>query len=288
MKFLLLIAGFLSFGAFGKTLVTYTYTKVKKPVKKTLSVEEVKQAFKRVKQSTFQAPSSRQFFQDYLRFKLGVEVAYNEKSLVKGPQVVSWIKDPLLKASFEQELYKAFAELKLKKQLHLLDKRASGLSKKALASRYNRNPEFNFHYIAIHHPLNPTAAQKKEALKRAQKVYKQIRNSKKSFLELISLTSDEKLLGTLNTNRTRAVILPAVYTTLLKLKSNKISAPIAVPSGYYLVKLNRRVPFNEANQAAIRADFFNSERTKIFNSYFNKLKRSFKIQIVNDKWIDSL
>ncbi|MDE0092038.1 MAG: hypothetical protein OXN83_01990, partial [Oligoflexia bacterium] len=99
--FLILFSPFVQ----AKVIVDYTYLKTKQPVKKSLTLKEVKQAYAIIKKSTFMAPRPEVFFNDYLRFKLGVEVGLNETSLVKSPNIDSNIVNPYLKQAFHQELY---------------------------------------------------------------------------------------------------------------------------------------------------------------------------------------
>ena len=271
-----------------KTLASYTYLKAQKPIKKTITLNEVKRAYNVVKQSTFKPPKSETFFDDYLRFKLGVEVGLHEKKLVKNPNIANKIVNPFLKQAFHQELYKALAELKLKKQMENLDKTSANLSTKTLKRRYANEPEFNIFFITVQHPINPSPKQINEAKERANKIYSQIIRSKKSFLELVALYSDDKNNGALGINRSRASIVPEVYAKLKSMKNKSISKPIRSDSGYFIVKLNKRVPFSEANKMAIKANYFNETRTKIFNNYFNGLKKDFQVNIVNRSLIKTL
>ena len=231
---------------------------------------------------------SKGFFDDFLRFKMGVEAALHEPQLVKSPQIIDSIVNPPLRASFEQAVYTALAELRLRKQMKALDERASKLPSKTLRAFYNRDPEFIYNYISINHPINPSPAQIKEAKTRAKQVHRQVVSSKKPFGELVALHSDDKLLGALEVNRSRGVIFPPVYNRLKKMKPGRISDPFRVPTGFYIVKLIRRVPFKEANSHKIRLDYFNEERTRIFNRYFNRLKKHFTVKMVNKKLIQSL
>ena len=288
MRILLLFSIFFSPFVSAKVIANYTYLKAKKPMKKSIRLEDVKEAYQIVKKSTFLAPSSESFFNDYLRFKMGAEVALNEKSLVKSPDIDKLIVNPYLRKAFEQELYKALAEMKLKKQTKALDKNASKLSKKALAKMYAKNPEFNIFYVSVFHPIGPSKAQIQEAKNRADKIYASIIKSKKPFLELVSLYSDDKSNGVLGINRSQAEIPPSVYSKLKKMKNGSLSRPIRIPTGYVIVKLNRKVPFAEANQIAIKANYFNKRRTKIFNSYFDSLKKHFKIEFVNKGLVKTL
>ena len=286
-----LLAFFLIFSAplvHAKVIVEYTYLKAKKPLKKSITLEELKQAYKIIKKSTFMAPAPEVFFNDYLRFKMGVEVGLNEKSLVKSPDIDNSIMNPFLRQAFHQELYKALAELKLKKQTKALDSRASRLSKKALERLYAKEPEFNIFFISVFHPIGPSKSQIQEAKNRANKIYARVIKSKKPFVELVTLYSDDKSNGVLAINRSQGEIPPAVYSHLKTMKNESISRPIRIPTGYVIVKLNRKIPFSSANQVAIKANYFNKNRTKIFNSYFDSLKKDFKINFVNKSLVKTL
>ena len=290
MKFLFLLL-FL-FGsvvpAQAKTIVQYTYKKSKKPAKKSIDLKELESAYELIRQSSFNAPGPERFFNDYLRFKLGVEVALHEPRLVKNPQLDAQIVNPYLKQAIHQELYKALAEMRLKKQTQKLDESVDKMTPKTLQRLYAQEPEFNFFFIAVYHPVGPTKQQIEEARARADKIYKQVAQSKKPFVELVTLYSDDKSTGVLNVNRSKAAIFPEVYERLKSMKRNSISKPIRVPAGYVIVRLNQRVPFDQANQTAIKANYFNKRRTAIFNNYFDKLKADFRIKFVNRDLVKTL
>ena len=288
MKALLFFSVFFAPFVHAKVIANYTYLKASRPVKKSLTLKEVKQAYQIIKKSTFLAPSPETFFNDYLRFKMGVEVGLNEKSLVKSPNIDSSIVNPYLKQAFHQELYKALAELKLKKQTKALDRTVSKLSKKSLERLYAKEPEFNIFYISVFHPVGPNKTQIQEAKNRADKIYARVIKSQKPFVELVTLYSDDKSNGVLGINRSQGEIPPAVYSRLKTMKNGSISRPIKIPSGYVIVKLNQKVPFSSANQVAIKANYFNKKRTKIFNSYFDSLKKDFKISFINKSLVKTL
>ena len=288
MKSLIILLIAFPLSSQAKVVVHYTYSKAQKPVKKSILLKDLKTDYKLIKDSTFRAPSPEVFFEEYLRFKMGVEVALNDKSLVKSPNIDQQITNPYLQKAFHQELYKALAEKSLRKQTIKLDKTAKNFSQNALKNLYSKEPEFNIFFIAVNHPISPTPAQIQEAKKRASQIYSQVTKSKKPFLELVVLYSDDKSNGILNINRTKAAIFPEVYAKLKKMKTSAISPPIRVATGYVIVKLNQKVPFKEANQIAIKANYFNKKRTELFNRYFNNLKRNFRVQIVNKELVKTL
>lgn len=290
MKFFIFLLLAFSLTTQAASILTYSYKGASNAPTKNLDSSEVALAYNIIKRTSYNPPNAQKFFQDYLKFKLGVEMAYYEKSLLKNPNIIKSIVSPALKGSFEQELYKAYAELKLKKQMQALDKRTANMGAKKLKSLYSRNPEFSYQYISINHPVGPSKSQVQEAKNRAYKVYRRVSSSKKLFGELVALHSDEKLLGALLANRSQAVIFPNVYSQLKRMRPGQISRPIRVATGYQIVRLDQKVPFERANQTAVKADFFNRERTRIFNNYFNlrRLQPKFKIKYVNRSLIKKL
>lgn len=288
MKFLFFYMIFGSFVVQAQPLAYYTYLKAKKPIKKQIQFEELKAYYDLIKKSSFNPPTPQRMFKDYLRFKMGVEVALNEKLLVKNPNIAKDITNPYLKAAFFESLYKHLAELKLKKQMFKLNKKSIKLSKKAIRKLYAKNPEFHVFWIAINHSVNPNAKQINEARKRANQVYNQVKNSKKKFLELIMLYSDDKRNGALNINRSKASIPPKAFAQLKKMKKGEISKPVRSPYGYLILKLNKKIPFAEVKVANIKANYFNEKRVQLFNNYFNRLKKDFKVKIVKAKLINKL
>ncbi|MGI9548808.1 MAG: peptidylprolyl isomerase [Bdellovibrionales bacterium] len=291
MRFLfILLFPFISFGKQEAVVVKYKYKNSPSAVTKSITLKELKWVYGLTKQQTpYYPPSPNQFFQDFLRFKLGVEVALYDKSLVSSPKIEKMITNPFLKASFHQELYKALAELKLKTSLRGLEKSAASLSDNQLKNLYRKDSQYNFNYISIYHPINPTSAQKKEASSRAQKIYKQVRASKKSFTELIPLVSDDKYGGLLNWNRTRSSILPQVYKVVQKMKNGSVSKPIKVSDGYIIVKMNQRIPYNKSiHEKPLKENYFAEKKSKALNAYMNRLKKRFTITFVNKNLINSL
>ena len=295
MKFLLsfIIALFcipsISFAKKDSVIVTYKY---KKSGAKTKSITfgELQKVYQLTKRQTpLYPPAPQQFFKDYLRFKIGSEVALYDKNLVKSPKFIDMVVNPFLKESIRQELYKALAESKLQKQTQSLVKKTRNLSDRQMKLLYAKNPQFNFFYISIDHPFNGTKKQVQEARSRAQKVYAQVVKSKKPFPELVSLYSDNKQAGLLNWNQTKASIHPTVYKSLQKMGNGSISRPIKVSGGFVIVKLNAKIPYSKNVHApAVKENYFAKNRTDIFNRYMDSLQRKFTVSYKNRSLIKSL
>jgi len=290
MKFFVFLLPLISFGNTKSVIVTYKYNKSPTSKTKSITFEEVQWAYTLTKeQAPYYHPSPQEFFKEFLRFKLGAEAALYEKSLVTNPNIETMIVNPFFKSSFQQEIYKALAEVKLKGRLNRLQEQTMALSDSQLKALYKKDSQYNYNYISIYHPLNPNPKQKKEAATRAKKIYAQVKKSKKPFTELVALTSDDKYGGLLNWNRTRASMLPQIYAVIKKMKEGSISRPIKVADGYVILKLNQKIPYDKrVHEKGLRNNYFANRKTKIFNAYMNGLRKHFKITFVNQNLIKTL
>ena len=261
-----------------EVLSTISYSGKKGPVIINISVEEFTKTYRNVKQVAPNTPSAGKFFQEYLRYRIGLEHAYNDPSLVKNPAIRNMFTDPLLKEGFEQLLYKTLAEKKLKNKIAKLNKTSQKLSKNTMLKFYRNNPEFDINFITISFPAEPKPNQLKEARSRATKIYNEVRKSKKPFPELIDIYSDDRLSGRINMTRSRHNIYPTIYKQLKKMKGGQISPPIKTATGFFIVKLNRKIPFGEANRTQIKAAYFDGKRSRILKQYFDGLKSKYKVK----------
>ena len=281
--FIQVIAVLLSFSvlsvAQAEKLASISYSGTKGPVTINITLQEFVKTYKTLKKIAPNTPPAKQFFQEYLRYRIGVEQAYNDPQLIKNPAIRNMFADPLLKESFEDILYKHLTEKKLKKKIALVDRRAKKLSKNVMLKFYRKNPEFDLHFIVISFPPEPKSNQLKEAKSRAMKIYNEVKKSKKPFPELVDIYSDDRLTGRINLPRSRNTIYPTIYKRLKKMKNGQITPPIKTSTGFYIVKLNRKIPFGEANQTQIKATYFDQERGKALKKYFDSLLKSkFKVK----------
>ena len=263
--------------AYSRTIVKYKYNKSPQATEKTITLKDITHAYQVAKASTYNVPSKKVFLDEYIRFRIGAEVALHNKKLVSSPKIEDMITHSVFKETFRDQIYRAFADMSLEKQLRNLDKEAASISDEKLKSIYNKEPEFNFFYILTSHPINPKKSQIKEAEERAKKIYPQVKTSSKPFLELVALYSDDKVGGTLNLNRSRGQIAPRIYQALKTMKQGQISQPIKMVAGYAIIKLNKKIPFHEADEAAIKVNYFNKKRTRIFNQFMDNFKKDFTI-----------
>ncbi len=260
-------------------MATISYSGAKGPVTISITLKEFTSTYKNLRKIAPNTPPAKTFFQEYLRYRIGVEQAYNDKSLVKNPGIRNMFADPMLREGFEQMLYKTLAEKKLGSRVASMEKKANKLSKNVLLKFYRKNPEFDINFIVIGFPANPTDGQIKEAQDRAKKIHADVVQSKKPFANLVDIYSDDRIGGQLSIPRTRHNIYPTIYNQLRKMKNGQISSPIRTATGFYIVKLNRQIPFGSANRTQLKANWFDQQRSRALKQYFESLKSKYKINV---------
>ncbi len=252
-----------------------------------ISLKEVKNAYQVVLNSTLNAPTKAQFVKDYVRYRVIVEEAYNDKSLVKSANIRSLVTDSQLRQTLNQSVYKAFISKRMQAQLSKIDREVRNASSTELQKFYRSNPYFNIHFIVLDIPPSANNKQISEIKKRALNIHSQVLKSKKPFVELIPLYSDNTFVGRGDINYSRTNLYPLIYDAIKSLKKNQITKPIRTPNGFYIVKLNRGVPFREANVEDIKNQMRTEKRTKAFNQYLDKIQKKYKIK-VSKKLVQSI
>ena len=246
-----------------------------------VSLDEVKKAYQVVLDSTLNAPTRTRFVKDYVRYRVIVEEAYNDKSLVRSSKIRNSVVDSQLKQTLDQSVYKAFISKRLQAQLSKIDRKVRNISNRELQKFYRSNPYFNIHFIVLDIPQSANKSQISEIRKRAMNIHSQILKSKKSFVELVPLYSDNTFVGRGDINYSRTNLYPLIYDAVKSLKKNQITKPIRTPNGFYIVKLNRGVPFKEANVEDVKNQMRTEKRTTVFNAYLNKIQKKYKVRISN-------
>lgn len=254
---------------------------------KNVSLKEVKQAYQVVLNSTLNAPTRTQFVKDYVRYRVIVEEAYSDRSLVKSSKIRSSIVDSELRQALDQSVYKTFISKRMQAQLSKIDREVRNASNKALQAFYRSNPYFNIHFVVLNIPQSANKAQISEVKKRAMDVHSKVLKSKKPFIDLVPLYSDNTFVGRGDINYSRTNLYPLVYDAVRSLKKNQVTKPIRTPNGFYIIKLNRVVPFKEANVEDVKNQMRTEKRTKVFNEQLNKIQKKYKVRI-SSKLIKSI
>ena len=262
----ILIYGFLSSSlltslvhAQGSVLATVGNTKI--------TLEDFNRKFEKVVKEAIQPPTKEAYLEDLIRLELGLEEAKKNKIA----------EDPVVIDRYRQLLYAAMVDKAIGKEVSNIK-----VTEADMKRYYKKSPELRTNHILIQFPENPTAAQKQEARERAQKILAEVKSSKKSFSELVALYSDDQ-----STKRnggdigwqSSMTIVPQYYQAAMKMKPGQISNLVETKFGYHIIRLVDINPFERANKRHLRQVVFDEKRTEIFNAYFAKLKKNYKINI---------
>ena len=236
-----------------------------------VTVDEFKKRLADYKSSTFNPPSAEQLLEDWVRFEVGVQEAEKQKMQT----------DPAVKERYRQVLYNALLEKNLGKKVEQIP-----ITEADMKEYYKHNPEIRLSHIFIEYPVKATAEQHEIARKRAGEIYetvkKELRN-KRPFEELVKLYSDD--LATKDNGGDmgfQSRVTVPFYETLVKMRVGDVSAPIESRQGYHIVKVTGRNNYEDADKRQVRAAVFDEKRAKIFNDYFEKLKKQYRIQVNKD------
>lgn len=240
---------------------------------KTITLAEFNKRYADVKAQAINAPTKEQFLEDLVRYEVGLQEAEKRKMQ----------NDPIVQERLQQEMYKALVEKDLGASVQKIH-----VTEKDMTSYYEKNPEIRTSHILIEVKAGSNAEQKQVAKKRAQEIFEEVKKSKRSFEELVKLYSDDpaaKQTGGDIGWQTRLTLVPAYYETALRMKMGDVAGLIETPFGFHIIKLTGKKAYASADKRAVRTAAFDEKRREIFNDYFEKMKKNYKIQL-NKKAIE--
>lgn len=218
------------------------------------------------KMSVNPPPTKAQFLEELVRFEVGVQEA--EKRNLD--------RDPIVRDAMRRELYKGLLEKELGMKVQNMP-----ITEAEMAEHYKRNPEIRFSHILFELKPNPTPEQRKEALDRANKIFDEVKKSKRPFPELVKLYSDDPLSKQVGGDagwQSRLTIVPQLYDAALSSKVGEIKGLIETQFGFHIIKITDRRSYDNASKRAVRLSVFEEKRKKIFDEYMEKLKKNYSIK----------
>lgn len=239
---------------------------------KSISMDEFNRKYQEVKNQTINPPTKEQFLEDLVRYEVGLQEAEKRKLQ----------NSPVVQERMRQELYKALLEKDLGERVQKIK-----VSEKEMEAYYKKNPEIRTSHILIEVKPGATAEQRAEAKKRALEIYEEVKKSKRPFEELVKIYSDDinKQIGGDVGWGNRVTWVPSYYDTALKMKVGEIQGLVETQFGFHIIKVTGRRSYKNATKRTLRAAVFDEKRRDVFNDYFEKLKKSYKIQ-VNKKLVE--
>lgn len=233
---------------------------------KRISLDEFNRKYNEVRLQTMNPPSRAQFLEDLVRYEIGLQEAERRKLN----------QDPIVQERMRQEMYKALLEKELGEKVQ-----KNTVSEKEMQDYYKRNPEIRTSHILIELKSGATAEQREEARKRANEIYEEVKKSKRPFEELVKLYSDDTLSKQSGGDvgyQNRVTLVPNYYDTALAMKVGEIRGLIETQFGFHIIKVTGRRAYDSANKMQLRAAVFDEKRRAVFDTYFNSLKKNYKIE----------
>lgn len=240
-----------------------------------ITAEEFNRKLEEIRKQAMNPPTPEQFLEDLVRFEVGVQEA--EKAKLQN--------DPLVKERFKQVLYNALLEKQVGKRVEDIK-----ITENEMREYYKKNPEVRLAHILIEIKENAKPEEREAVHKRAQEILDDIKKSKRPFEELVRLYTDDlptKELGGDIGFQSRVTLAPVLYDASGAMKIGDVKGLVDTHYGYHIIKLLDRRSFDLADKRQIRAALFDDRRAKVFNTYFEKLKKQYKID-VNHEALKSL
>ena len=234
---------------------------------KTITLKEFNERYDQIKRQTLNPPPKSLFLEDLIRFEMGVQEAEKRKMR----------EDKTVQDRINQELYKALIETELATKIDGIK-----VTEAEMKSHYGKSPEVRTSHILIEVKPDATKEQRETARKRADEILGEVNKSKRSFEELVNMYTDD--LATKKTGgdiglQTRLTLTPAYYDAAVGMKVGQVKGLVESQFGFHIIKMVSKNSYEQANKQQVRAAVFDEKRNKLFNEYFEGLKKKYSIKV---------
>jgi peptidyl-prolyl cis-trans isomerase C/peptidyl-prolyl cis-trans isomerase D len=231
-----------------------------------ITLDEFNAEYEKVEAESINPPPRDIFLEDLVRFEIGAQEA--EKLKIE--------QDPVVKKEIRKLLYKWLLEKNLGKKVEAIQ-----ISEPEMKAFYKRNPEIKTSHILIQIRPGAPASDRNIARERAQKIYSEVRASKKKFEDLVGLYTDD--LQTKGNGgdlgwQTRVTTLPEFYEAALKTPKGSIAPLVETKFGFHIIKVTDTRDYETANKRKIRFGVFEEKKKAIFDAYFKTLTPKYQVK----------
>jgi peptidyl-prolyl cis-trans isomerase C len=196
-------------------------------------------------------------------------------------------KNPMFRDSV---LGEKFYEKKFPGTLEVTDVEVEQFYQKNKAERYDKPEMVRASHILIKVDTNATDEQKKQALEKAQKIFKQVQESGSDFAQLAKENSDcpsAKAGGDLGFFPREGVMVEPFAAAAFKLQAGQVSDIVETTFGYHIIKVTARkeavtISFEEVKDE-IRGEVKSEKRTEKINEFINRLVSEGEIVYADEK-----
>ncbi len=232
---------------------------------KAITVKEFEDKYQRnLKFYRYNVPSKGAFLEDLIKRELGIQEA-KRLGLEKNPEIEERMNTVLYHALLENSI-----NSKIEK-IHVSDKDAE--------KYYYKNPEIRTSHIFVALPPDSDKNAEERAKAKILKIQGMLKSQKMSFAEIAQNQSEDSSApvgGDLDF-QTKDRLDPKYYETARALAPGKVSDVIKTPFGYHIIKLVSVRPWGSADKAKIKRLVFEEEKSKLFESYMDTLKKKANI-----------
>lgn len=228
-----------------------------------ITVEDFNRRYEDVKTKALNPPAPEQFLEDLIRFEVAVQEA----------EKINLHNEPAVRERYKQLLYNHLLETKLGERVDTIK-----ITEKELKDYYKNNPEVKFGHIMI--TFKPGG--REGARKKAADLTTDLRKSKLTFEDAVQRHSEDassKANGGDLGFQSNLTLPPALYGAVKNLKTGEIAGPVETQFGFHIVKMFEKRGYEMADKQLIRAAVLDGRRDKIFDEYFEKTKKAYKVEL---------
>jgi peptidyl-prolyl cis-trans isomerase C/peptidyl-prolyl cis-trans isomerase D len=232
-----------------------------------ITTEEFHRKYEEFRKQAIATPTPEQFLEELIRFEVGVQEAERLKLQ----------NDPIVRERFQQVLYNSLLEKQIGKRLESIK-----VNENEMREYYKKNPELHLAHIVIGSKINAKPEEREVARRRATEVWTAVKKSKRPFEDLVRLYTDDtqtKENGGDIGFQSRMTLVPQIYDVAVGMKPGEIKGLIESPFGFHIIKMIERRGYDLADKRQLNAALMEEKRTRIFNDYFGKLKKQYKIEV---------
>jgi parvulin-like peptidyl-prolyl isomerase len=235
-----------------------------------ISLEDFRKKLEDVRKQSVNPPTPEQFLEDLVRFEIGVQEA----------KKIGLENDEMVRERYKQLLYNSLLEKEIGTKL--VDVK---ITENEMKESYKKTPELRLAHILIDVKDGASAAERELAKKRAVEILEDVKKSKRPFEELVKLYSDDlptKESGGDIGFQSKMTLTPIIYDAAVGLKVGEVKGLIETKFGFHIVKLLERRTYDLADKHQLRAVLLDGKRAKIFDDYFIRAKKTYKVEINKD------
>lgn len=235
-----------------------------------ITVDDFNRRLEEVRRQTTNPPTNEQFLEDLVRFEIGLQEAERMKLQ----------NDALVKERFKQVLYNSLLEKQIGSKVENIQ-----ITETEMKDFYKKNPEIRLAHILIDLKPNAKPEEREATRKRAEEILDEVKKSKRPFENLVKIYSDDmptKEMGGDIGFQSRVTLMPTIYETAMTMKPGEVKGLIETRFGFHILKMIERRGYDMADKRQIRAAVFEDKRAKVFNDYFEKLKKTYRVEIHKD------